>query len=148
MDAPAMQTASGRIYRATCMLALAYWRGGCSALPDDEVSLAALARLPVPQLRGDKPAIIAALAQITPALDAEHARCASLQAGRAEQTRLMRERKVARRAASALHDAIDLGADAAHSPQRGESALPVVAGVRQRKPHDSHSRARDTAFAD
>lgn len=72
-DAPALAAASGPIYRATVMIAMAYGASGCSALPSDASTMARICRLPVSHVGPQKSAILKALATITPALDKAHA---------------------------------------------------------------------------
>ena len=64
-----LATAPGGVYRAAVGLAVAFWRSGCAPLPKDEVTLAALVRLPVQSLRSIKPALLIALSEICPALE-------------------------------------------------------------------------------
>lgn len=71
MDVPALRTASGPVYRATIGLAVAYWMSGCVPLPDDDVTMASLVRLPHPHIRPIKIAVLHALEQILPQLDRE-----------------------------------------------------------------------------
>lgn len=71
-NAPGLLACSGSVYRATVVLALAYWGSGCRPLPTDDVTLAALSRLPTPGLRAIKSEVLATIAQIAPALDKAH----------------------------------------------------------------------------
>jgi len=73
-DAPALRVASGPVYRATFILAAAYWQSGCSGLPTDPASLAAICRLPFPHLKAIEAPVNQALEQILPAMDQEHSR--------------------------------------------------------------------------
>jgi len=70
--AKGMQTANGGVYRAVIAIALSYWAAGCSPLPDDEVSAAAIIRMPVATWRQHKNKVLQILAEITPRLDLEY----------------------------------------------------------------------------
>ena len=67
--AKALATAPGGVHRATLMLCLAYWAGGCSSIPDDDVTFSALLKLPMSAWRAQKAAVLAAFTTIRPALD-------------------------------------------------------------------------------
>ena len=95
---PALKTAPGPIYRATIILAVAYWEAGCTGLPDDEVTQAALIRLPIPHWRPIKAEVLAAINQAKSDLDQAHATCVALYVHQSAHTAMMRERRAAKRA--------------------------------------------------
>jgi hypothetical protein len=68
MHAPVLQTATGATYRTTLTLAAALWLGGCRQLPQDDAGQAAIARMSIGAWREQKPAVLAALAEIQPEL--------------------------------------------------------------------------------
>jgi hypothetical protein len=68
-------------------------------MPRDDVTLAALARLPVQALRHVKAEVLAALAQIMPSLADAYARSTSARAGRARHTRQLNQAHAAKNAA-------------------------------------------------
>jgi hypothetical protein len=100
--APMMATAPGPVYRATIVLAVAYWRAGCALPTTDDVTLASLCRLPLAHLRPIKPAVMAALAEITPALDYEHERLIRSHEYKSQAAQRMRDGKAMRQAVRAL----------------------------------------------
>ena len=71
--AEALQTATGSVRRITLSLATAYWAGGCSGLPDDMHTQAALTGLHLRSWEDAKPAVMAAFETIRPQLDHEYA---------------------------------------------------------------------------
>jgi len=73
LDGPELRTAPGGVYRAVIALSVAYWAGGCVDMPNDDVTQAALARLPVGGWRSVKPAVSLALSAICPRLEADYA---------------------------------------------------------------------------
>jgi uncharacterized protein YdaU (DUF1376 family) len=117
-DAPSLTTAPGGIYRATLALVVAYWRSGCRPLPDDEVTLAGLARLPVPTMRQHKTAVLHALSEITPDLDRIHKHIATEHAKRSDHASAMR---AAYNANQALRKAIAAGSDMPTIPNRQDN---------------------------
>ena len=64
-----MQAASGSVYRAAWLLAAVYWRSGCAPLPTDEVTQAALLRLPMSSWRPIKASVLLTFSEIAPALE-------------------------------------------------------------------------------
>ena len=64
-----MQAASGSVYRAVWLLAAVYWRSGCVPLPADDVTQAALLRLPMSSWRPIKAAVLLTFSEICPALE-------------------------------------------------------------------------------
>jgi uncharacterized protein YdaU (DUF1376 family) len=103
-DAQPLVTANGAFYRVACQLAVAYWRSGCVPLPADEITLASLARVPVPRLRDMKEQLTAAFAVILPALDAEHVRCAHHHQQRVRASHHMTAVREARKRRAALSE--------------------------------------------
>lgn len=73
-NAPALLACTGSVYRATIVLLIAYWGSGCKPLPTDDVTLAALSRLPISGLRPIKSEVLQAISEISPALDKAHAK--------------------------------------------------------------------------
>ena len=67
--AQALATAKLSVNRSVCILCLAYWAGGCSAIPDDRVTLAALIKLPHQAVQAQETAVLQAFETIRPALD-------------------------------------------------------------------------------
>jgi hypothetical protein len=73
-DAPALAVATGPVYRAVWQLAVAYWQAGCQPLPPDATSLAAICRIPTPHWRIIETPVSQVIADISAAMDTEHAR--------------------------------------------------------------------------
>ena len=71
--AQALATAKLSVNRSVCILCLAYWAGGCSAIPDDRVTLAALIKLPHQAVQAQETAVLQAFETIRPQLDQAYA---------------------------------------------------------------------------
>lgn len=74
LDAPALKTACGPVYRCGILLSIAYWEAGCILPVHDDLTLGALCRTPPHVISTNKSEIIRALSEITPDLDKERAR--------------------------------------------------------------------------
>ena len=122
------------MYRATLALAFAYWAGGCAALPDDDVTAAALARLPVGAWRSVKAETLAALAAIMPLLRADYEKREQTREVRAASARQMTAKRIARRGRSAPTSWL---------PEPPRTLAPFRAGT-GRNPHAERADANDT----
>lgn len=102
MLCPTLQTAPGPVYRATLCIAVAYWQAGCSLPLTDDVTLSSICRLPFPHFRPIKALVLKALAQITPELDAAHAKVQAVYEAQTRTAQTMRDRQSVIRAKRSL----------------------------------------------
>ena len=72
MTAQPMYTISGQAYRIVITLCVAYWTGGCRPLPEDDIGLAILARIPSVHFVPHSVVIRDALSEILPKLQVAH----------------------------------------------------------------------------
>ena len=129
-DCQGLRTASGGVYRATIAIAVAYWQSGCRPIPADDVTHAALARLPIAGWRQQKPEILAAFATCKDALDEAWA-----ERQRVQEMYMLRSRQMqaARKASAALQRQL------AGRPKPGDAAVAPIRDYRPPAPRPEHS---------
>jgi hypothetical protein len=101
LNAPALRTANGGVYRATIVLALSHWTSGCKPLPTDDLTLSAITRLPPGSWRSAKTAVLAALDEISPLLTKAYTIAAEKRANKRRQMLQFVARGTATRTAKA-----------------------------------------------
>jgi hypothetical protein len=136
-DAPSLRVAPGGVYRAVLSLAFAYWASGCVTMPEDDVSLSAMCRLPISTWRQCKGDVGHAMAQITPALTLEWQKAHKAAEGRRAQQQRLTAIHAARRgqrqvAAQAAQPAYTHSSRGPASQAAAFSARPRVASVASR----------------
>lgn len=126
-DSPALRTASCTVHHAVVKMAIAYWQGGCRPLSTDVTTMAAISHVATQHLMRVQSAVLAALAEITPALDADFAKQQSRYARQCDKiahATAVRLEKQARRKVTPASLQVAITAPRRDSPVRAATVMP------------------------